>query len=135
MFKKSLEEKFHRIFGFKKTTFDDYSDEFEQDVLFIQIDKATSRVTGTMATCRVEGTIVTFGQYKKLPFGFFNKKIEKAKPEDVKDLFFYDVDFDIATSSAKMVNLHERRTRFVYLYKEQFDPNKGQLNQLNMECC
>lgn len=135
MFKKSLHEKLERIFQFKKTTYDAPSDSFEQDTLFIEIEKATSRVSEGVAYCRTDGTIIVYSQANKLPFGYFNKAIAKAIPEDVKDLFFYDTDVDVASSTARLQNIHERRTRFIYFYKEQYDPNKGTMNNLNMECC
>lgn len=135
MFKKSLQKKLESIFQFKKTTFDAPSDSFEQDTLFIEIDKATPRISTGVAYCKAEGTLIVFSQANKLPFGYFNKAIERALPDDVRDLFFYEIDVDIAGSASRTQNIHERRVKFIYLYKEQYDPNQGQLNTLNMECC
>jgi hypothetical protein len=134
MFDKTLHEKLERIFQFKKTTFDAPSDSFEQDTLFIEVEKSTTRISDSMAYAKVEGTLIVYAQKNKLPFGYFNKKIEKGKSEDVKDLFFFDIDIDVASSTARLQNIHERRTRFIYLFKEQYDPNKGAITSLNMEC-
>jgi hypothetical protein len=135
VFNKTLLEKFERIFQFKKTTFDAPSDSFEQDTLFIEVDKATTRVSDGKLSSRIDGTLIVYSQANKLPFGYFNKAIAKGKLEDVRDLFFFDIDVDVASSTARLQNIHERRTRFVYLHKEQYDPNKGQLNTLNFGDC
>jgi hypothetical protein len=135
VFNKSLQSKLERIFGFKKTTFDAPSDSYEQDTLFIEVEKASSRIFDGLALCKVDGTLIVYSQANKLPFGYFNKALSKAAAQDVKDFFFYDVDVDVASSPARLQNIHERRIRFVFFYKEQYDPNKGQLNTLNLESC
>jgi hypothetical protein len=135
VFEKSLLKKLESIFQFKKTTYDAPSDSFEQDTLFTEIEKATTRISDGMFYAKVEGSLIVYSQANKLPFGYFTKAITRAKLEDVRDFFFFDLEIDIASSNARLQNIHERRTRFVYLHKEQYDPNKGQLNTLNFGDC
>lgn len=106
MFKKSLQAKLERIFQFKKTTFDASSDSFEQDTLFIEIEKATPRISEGVAYCKAEGTLIVYSQANKLPFGYFNKALERADADDVRDLFFFDIDTDMPGSSSRIQNIH-----------------------------
>lgn len=131
MFRAELAEKLSQIFGFKKTTYDAPSPgTFEQDTLFIEINEANSRVTEGKTFSKVTGAIVCFSQMEKLPFGFFNKKIQQASPTLTKSFFFFDIDLNPANSPARVQNITERRSRFVYLYSGQYDPDHGELNGL-----
>lgn len=127
MFRQELLENLSKIFQLRKTTTQAPSDAFEQDTLFVQINSAPSRVTKDKVTSRVEGTLIVFSKENALPFGFFNKAIEQAPVAYKKDLFFSAIDQDVATSPARMVNIHERRTNFLFLYSGQYDPNKGEI--------
>lgn len=135
MFRKNLELRLQRIFGFKKTTFLAPSDTFEQDTLFIEIHSARSRVTsnaGGRETARVVGSLVVYSQGDRLPYGYFTKRIENAVFSDTKDLFFFEIDVDDPQSPARLQNIHERRTNFVFFYNAQYDPNKGALTSIQL---
>lgn len=133
MFRSDLKRRLEGIFGME-ATFDEASDEFEQDKIFIEVEVSRSRVSGAkggLETARVVGTMVVYSQANKLPFGFFAKKVSQAKAELTKPLFFYDFDVDLPDSPARLVNIHERRTSFVFLYDSQYDPSKGSLTSLD----
>ncbi len=132
MFKKELEEKLIRIFGFKKTTFDAPSEAFEQDTLFIDVTEARTNPSQGIVNARVVGVLTVFSKNDSLTYGHFSKRIQQAKKDDKKDFFFYDVDVDVATSPARMQNITERRTSFVYLYSAQYDPNQGLITSLEI---
>lgn len=134
MFKSKLKKDLQEIFGIKKVTFNEVSESYEQECLFVNCSTVNPRISASNMSCRVEGSITIFAQDNKLPFGFFTKKIELAKNDNKKDFFFFDIDLDIASSPSRIQNIHERRVSFIYLYKDQFDPNKGQLSVLNLEC-
>ncbi len=133
MFRSDLKEKLSKIFGMQKTTFDAPSESHEQDSLFIEIEECQSRTGEGSASARVTGSIVVFSQDNKLPYGFFNKRLQQAKPEHTKDLFFFDIDVDALNSPARIQNISERRAKFVYLYSAQYDPNQGSLTSLEFE--
>lgn len=131
MFRAELAEKLSQIFGFKKTTFDTPGS-FEQDTLFIEINEAQSRVTDGRVFSKVTGSLVCFSQMEKLPFGFFNKKIQQAPASLTRPFFFFDIDLNPANSPARVQNITERRLRFVYLYSAQYDPDHGELTSLKL---
>lgn len=134
MFQAELKKRFEKIFGFKKTTYDAPSDSFEQDTLFIEITDCKTRPSEGKVYARVTGQLVAFSQNERLPYGFFSKRIEKAKHELTKDLFFYDVDRNVVSSPARLQNISERRTSFQFFFTAQYDPNLGELTTLEMEC-
>lgn len=91
-----------------------------------------SAAQGGRETSTVTGSIVVFSQDNALPFGFFNKKIEQADKEFTNGLCFMNMDVDVITSPARIQNIHERRCDFIFLYDSQYDPNRGEMNQLNI---
>lgn len=131
MFKQDLKDRFKSIFGFPKVTFDAPSEAFEQDTLFIELNECQTRVTDKKVLAKVTGFIVVYAQAERLPFGYFSKRINQADPDLTRDLFFYDIDINVEKNRAMFQNLVERRTRFVFLYSEQYDPNKGELTSLS----
>lgn len=133
MFRKTLEEKLKKIFGFEKVTFDAPSDAFEQDTLFIEIQQPRTRTTQAKVYARVTGQLVVFSQDNKMPFGFFNKRIEKAPNALTKDFFFYDIDVNVENSPARFQNIYERRVSFIFFFTAQYDPNLGELTTLETE--
>lgn len=133
MFQSELQEKLKEIFGVKKTTFLDPSDSFEQDTLFINVTKCTSNTGQGKAFAKVEGVLTMYSQIEKLRYGYFNKRIQQADHALTKDFFFYEIDVDVPTSHARMQNISERRTNFVYLYRGQYDPNQGELTEVEFE--
>lgn len=135
MFKNELQRRLSEIFDVVKTTFSAPSESFEQDTLFINITKSTSRMSdmnGGRQTAKVEGTITMYSQDNRLPFGFFNKRIGRADSSLTKDLFFYDIDVDVEGSLARLQNIHERRVGFIFLYDSQYDPDRGSLTSMDL---
>lgn len=128
-----MHDKLKAIFGVKKVTFDEPGATFEQDCIFIEILSAPARTGEGRAVAKVTGNLVMFSQHSKLPFGFFNKKIQQADAKDTRDFFFYDMDVELQNSQARYQNIAERRCSFVYLYSAQYDPNQGELNSLEIE--
>ena len=131
MFKKEMTEKLKAIFGIPKVSFDDPSDSFEQDCIFVEILDSKNNTGTYTASAKVTGNVVVFSQHEKLPFGFFNKKIQQADPKHTREFFFFDTDVEPQNSKAQMLNISERRTGFVYLYQGQYDPNQGELTSLS----
>ena len=135
MFRNEMMDKISQIFGLRKTTFDAPSvnpntGSFEQDTMFIEVTESNARVTEGIAYAKVLGSLVVFSQMDKMPFGFFNKRIQQADPSLTKDFFFFDIDLNPAQSPARFQNITERRVRFVYLYKAQYDPEHGSLTSV-----
>lgn len=128
MFEKELQDKLSQIFLFKKTTYDAPSEAFEQDVLFIDIERANSRIMQGKAVSRVEGMLTVYSN--KLQYGYFNKKIQMADFSLTKDFLFFDMDLSPATSPARIQNISERRARFIYLFSGQYDPSQGELTSV-----
>lgn len=132
-----MEEKLGKIFGFRKTTYDQPSvnastGTFEQDTLFIQVDECNSSVKEGKATAKVSGSLTVFAQMDKMPFGYFNKRIQQADHELTRKFFFFDIDLNPVSSPARIQNITERRVRFVYLYSGQYDPEHGELTSLEI---
>lgn len=130
MFREELKKRFSEIFGFAKTTFDVPSESFEQDTLFIEVRDCFARSGQGRATARVTGDIIIFTQREKMPFGFFSKRIAQAKAALTNDLVFYDTDREVLGSSARMQNISERRTSFLFLFSTQYDPNHGSMTEI-----
>lgn len=133
MFKKEIQEKLEKIFGFGKTTYNAPSDAFEQDTLFVVIDSSRSNAGQGNVNAKVEGTLTVFSKNDRFPYGFFNKRITKASPALTEKFFFYDIDVDVAGSPARLIDISERRTKFVYWYSEQYDPNQGELTSVEFD--
>lgn len=135
MFKKEMKAKLEAVFKFKKTTFDAYSQEYEQDVLFVEIHDCKESVKTDSVAMRITGDLVYFSQVDKIKYGQMIKLIELAKADDKNSFFFYDIDKQNVSSQARLIDIAERRISFQYLYKGQFDPDKGVITSLNMDCC
>lgn len=133
MFRADLKDKLERIFGFKKTTFGAASDQFEQDVLFVEIQSCKAKPGDGDISAKVTGKIVVYSQDNKMPFGFFNKRIEKADKALTKDFFFYDIDVNNESSPARLQNISERSCSFVFLFQTQYDPNLGHIESFTLE--
>jgi hypothetical protein len=130
-----LKERLEKIFGFV-STFDIPAETFEQDIMFIDVLSPNCRVSRKAdgsQTAKVIGAITIYTQEARVPFGFFNKRIEMASKELTRSFFFYDIDQDIVSSPARIQNIHERRTGFVFLYDSQYDPSQGRITILNLE--
>lgn len=103
---------------------------FEQETIFIQVDEPNIKTGQGTASGKVMGSFGVFAQVDKMPFGYFNRRIEKADPSLTHDLFFYDIDLNPASSPARIQNISERRVRFVYLFKTQYDPDQGEITSI-----
>ncbi len=132
-----MAEKLSQIFGLRKTTYNQplMSNEgtFEQETLFIQVEDCKSRATFGRSYAQVLGTLIVFAQMDKMPFGYFNKRIQLASAELTRQFFFFDIDQNPPNSPARVQNISERRVRFVYLYSAEYDPNHGELTDLEIE--
>lgn len=135
MFQKDLKARFERIFQVKKTTYNAPDiNAPEEDTLFIEIltvRPRMSNIDGGRETARVLGAATVFSQAGRLPYGFFAKRIEQSKHADTKGLFF-EPEMDVATSPARMLNLHERRLPFMFLYDSQYDPDRGEITEVEL---
>jgi hypothetical protein len=128
VFRASLQERLKAIFGFDKVTFDQVSDSREQESLFIQVDRAVTRVKDGRQTARVAGTLRIFAQQDKLPYGFFSKQIQEADPEDLEGLFFHDFE----ENKGVFQNVAERSLGFAFFFDSQFDPAIGTLTSIDL---
>lgn len=128
MFEKSLEEKFKRIFGVKKITYQQPSSMNEQEVMFIDISDARPTIKDGREKAIVRGTATMYGQADKMPFGFFAKAIQNANLSDTKDLFFSD--FEMNTKYYQ--NLVQRDFSFVYFFDGSYDPEQGEINEVTI---
>jgi hypothetical protein len=127
MFRKLLTSQLTNIFDIKKVSFSQPSESNEQDTLFVKIASAKYRPNETKIIGRVVGKITLYSNHEKLPFGFFIKQIQKSKVDD-KQLFFYNIEENNEYMAA--VDLVERSCEFIYFYSEDFDPAKGEINEL-----
>jgi hypothetical protein len=134
LFREELKDKLKKVFGFKKTSFDAPNAEaFEQDTLFIEIENVQSRATQGTMYARVQGRVTTFSQQENLTYCYFAKRLTLADPALTKKFFFYDMDREILSSPAKLQNLSERRTAFVFLFEKQFDPTQPAIEGFDVE--
>ncbi len=133
MFKKDVERRLRSIFGFEKVTFSAPDKEVsEQYCLFVEIDSAKPRPYGKdRICCRVVGKLIAFSQDERLPYGFFAKRIEQANPDDKKS-FIFETEMDVADSASRYQNIHERHVNFIFLYDAQYDPDRGELTEINL---
>jgi hypothetical protein len=130
VFRAEIKDQLSKIFGFKKVTFDAPGESYEQDTLFVEINESPTVAKEGRCTARVTGSLVVYSQLDKLPFGYFNKRIQQADPELTKKFFFFDIDLNPMNSPARIQNIAERRVRFVYLYSAQYDPEHGEITTL-----
>jgi hypothetical protein len=128
MVEKSLLEKLQRIFDLKKISFDRPSDSKEQEAGFIEVRSTFTTYKEGLEFGRVDAKLLVFASTEVMPLGYFAKQIAAARPEDIRDLFFYDFDETAATFG----NLVNRSVSFIYLYQEQYDPNHGEITSVNL---
>lgn len=144
MFERDLQQKLKNIFGLRKVTFNaPKEDTPEQDTLFITISSARTSTAGKVGIqrARVTGFLTVFSQAMltetesnskdvRLPFGFFAKRISQAAYVDTKP-FFFEEEREVTNSPARTQNLHERQVSFTFLYSAQYDPDRGELNEVD----
>lgn len=128
MFENELKAKLTKIFKVKKVTFDEDSDQKEQECLFVDVDTAKFKVSKPTARAKVEGSVKMNANADKLGFGYFSKCIQEAKPADTKDFFFYDFEENVKTRN----NLVQRSFKFVYFFSGQYDPKVGKITSLDL---
>lgn len=130
MFEKSLKEKFEKLFGFKKVTYDQPATEAkEQECLFVQVEEAPMRFKDGKVHIKVSGRALVYAQANKLPFGFFSKAIERANFDNA--LLTKDLHFSELESNAKYFqNLVMRTFNFVYFFSAQYNPEHGQIKSV-----
>jgi hypothetical protein len=129
MFEKDLEEKLTRIFKLKRVEFSPPSESQEQGILFVQIDRANSKVRDTEYYARVTGRLSAFADAEKMPHGYFARCIAKAEPADTKDFFFSEID----ESAGTIKEIDVRTASFTFIFSSQFDPDQGTINSINLD--
>jgi hypothetical protein len=129
VFEQSLASKLKRIFDFDKVTYDLPSESQEQEAVFVVVDKCISSIKEQTSYAHVEGKIRVFANAKKLPYGYFYKKIQEADSEDTKDIFFHEFEENVG----RYLDIAERSLSFVYFFNGQYDPDKGTINQVDIQ--
>jgi hypothetical protein len=129
VFEKRLEAKFKAIFDFPKVTFDQPGESREQECLFIEVENPVITVKDGRAVGRIYGNAIVFASNSKLPFGYFQKRIQAASYEETKDLFFSEVEENTKTYR----DLVQRGFRFVYFFNSQYDPEVGTIDSMNFQ--
>lgn len=131
MFRKSLEASLKNIFDLPKVTYDQPSEEREQDCIFVSITdvKTTFKELDKKALCRATGELTVYAQNNKLPFGFFQKKIKSAQNSDTINFFFYNVEENLKYFG----NLVERKCNFIYFYSTQYDPDVDLIESVELD--
>lgn len=131
MFEAQLKSDLESIFKFKLgATYQTPSDAQEQEKLFIQIDLSRNNVREKLMSSRVEGRLLVYANADKFPHGYFEKCIAEAPSELSRKFFFYD----ITGNSGTYQNIAERTASFYYFYSGQYDPNKGTINEVTIQC-
>lgn len=126
MFEKTLEDKFKKIFGVKKVTYDQPSDLKEQECIFIEVEDSKNQIKDGRVCMMITGKAVMFGNAEKLPFGFFSKAIKQADSSDTTDVFFHELE----TNTRFYRNLVQRGFSFVYFFNSQYDPKIGSITSV-----
>lgn len=126
MFEKALQEKFKKIFGVAKVTYDQPSDSKEQECIFVEIQSSKNVIKSGRALAMVTGSAMMFGVAEKLPFGFFSKAIKQAPDEDTRDIAFQDFE----NNSRVYRNIVQRGFSFVYFFDSQYDPKVGSITSV-----
>lgn len=129
MFEKDLAAKLKRIFDLDKVTFDLPGASHEQEGLFVEVESARMNIREGTQSASVDGKIHVFAENNKMPFGYFNKQLAAASPDDTKDLVFYEFEDNTRT----YLNLVERSCTFKFFFVSQYDPNQGTITQVDIE--
>lgn len=129
MFEKDLSSRLQRIFDFKKTRFDDPGESFEQECLFVNVERAICDIKEARQRARVTGLAYVYASADKLPFGYFNKQIAHAMSDDVVRFFFFEIDSNLPV----MNNIVRRSVKFVFFYDAQYDPSLGTITSVALQ--
>lgn len=133
MFKEKLSKDLKEIFGIEKVTFDKVGDKFEQDSLFVEISQAKVKTGIGKFSAVVTGSIILYSASDKLPYGYFSNRIELAKREVKGPFVFLNLEENIPNSPFSTINLVERRVGFIYLFKAEHNPERGEISSLKIE--
>lgn len=123
----ALLDRAERIFGLK-ATFNIPGDSREQECVFIQVERNNSTIKDKVETARVTGRMRIFANSEKLPFGYIAKRIAAADHADTKDFFFLEPD----DNAGVFGNIVERSLGFVFLFKTQYNPERGEMQNVNL---
>lgn len=129
MFEKSLQDKLKKIFDMKKVSFNHVGQTHEQECIFIEVESCKSSIKDAIQIAQVRGKLRVFATNDKLPYGYFDKKLQAADAADTHDLFFYDLE----ENSGYYGNLVERSMSFVYFFSSQHNPNLGTITSIELE--
>jgi hypothetical protein len=126
VYEQELAQKFKRIFGVEKVTYDLAGETQEQDTLFIEIEDSRNVVKDSKVHSYITGNAVIYGMSSKLPFAFFSKQIAEADLADTKDLYF----FDFEKNTRRFRNIVARQVSFIYFFSGQYDPDDGTITSV-----
>jgi hypothetical protein len=129
MFEKDLQRRLERIFGVPKVTYNAANPEApEQDTIFVEVENVAVRMmsaSGGRQSAKVTGALLVFSQAERTTYGFFRKRVEQADPDDTRGLFFGN-----EVNAGNIENVCARRVSFQFLYDSQYDPDKGEMNDV-----
>lgn len=128
MFENKLKEDLKSIFKVKKITYDQPSNMDEQDCIFVEIESSNNQIRDGRVRAQVTCTATIYAQNDKLPFGFVSKAIKQSDPTITKNFFFYDLE----QNSKTYQNLVQRSFSFVYFFSGQYDPNIGNIDEVEL---
>lgn len=126
MFESQLQDTLQRIFGFKKSRYDDPGESLEQECLFINIESAKVDARDSREHARVQGECFVHANFDKLPYGYFAKRIRAADVSDTRKFFFFEIDENTPIKN----NIVRRSFRFIFTYDNQFDPRQGSITSI-----
>lgn len=127
MFEATFASQLKRIFDMDKVTYDRPGESQEQEGIFVDVESCQARVIDKRQIARVTGKLIVFAQNNKLPYGYFMKCIDAARPADKRGLFVFELESNRGTYR----NIAERSASFVYLFDSQYDPSIGTLEEVN----
>lgn len=125
MIEQQLQKDIKELFEFKQVTLDAPSESLEQDKLFVEVEQNDTRLKDGLMTGRLRGRIKCYASNDKIPFGYFNKKIQEHKTLSNKFVFF-----EIDRNNPIFRDKVERSVGFIYFFSGQYDPDLGTLNTL-----
>lgn len=129
MFEKALKDNLERIFKVKKLTYDLPGESNEQECMFIEVTNSVGKKSSKVFKSKVTGKIAIFANSDKIPYGFFEKKIQEASKQDVAPFYFYD----FTENTGKYRNIVERTMSFIYFFSGQYDPETGSITSVTIE--
>lgn len=125
---KTLTDRLKKIFDLDEATFDLPSESREQECIFVEIENNRSNLKDAEQVFRVSGTLRIFVQVDKMPYGYFQQKIQAADPALTRGFFFGSEE-----NRGTFANIGERAMSFVFLFKEQYDPAIGEIEEIEFE--